>query len=109
MEATLHIGGLVTAGFDQSGRFLLTVSHDGRGVFDTSSWERVARDRNLAYPENGYAIGIGPISDLRIPVAERKDSAELEFRCPDGSLFYYSEGTVTIDPPKAEQGAAANP
>ncbi len=74
MEATLHIGGLVAAGFDPSGRFLLTVSHDGRGVYDTNNWERVARDYDLAYPENGYAIGIDlsqvyvfPLQSVKIP------------------------------------------
>jgi hypothetical protein len=37
------------AGFDASGKFLLTVSHARRGVFTVGSWERVARDSALAY------------------------------------------------------------
>lgn len=40
--AFLNIGGLVAIGFDQSGNYLLTVSHSGRGVFDRYPWNRVA-------------------------------------------------------------------
>lgn len=56
-------------GFDKSGAYLLTVSHSGRGVFSTSTWERVARDYALAYPKAGTAVGIGPIAGEAIPVA----------------------------------------
>jgi hypothetical protein len=43
MPKHLFIGGLVAADFDSTGAYLLTVSHSGRGVFSTDSWERVAR------------------------------------------------------------------
>ena len=33
MKTYLHIGGLVAAGFDPSGAYLLTITHSGRGVF----------------------------------------------------------------------------
>ena len=48
----LHVGGLVAMGFDASGNYLLTISHAGRGVFSTRTWERVARDPELAYPKD---------------------------------------------------------
>jgi hypothetical protein len=35
----LHVGGLVAVAFDETGRYLLTVSHAGRGVFDTATWQ----------------------------------------------------------------------
>ncbi len=57
----LFVGGLVAKGFDATGKYLLTVSHSGRGIFSTDTWERVARDPSLAYPIEGKAIGIGPI------------------------------------------------
>src|SRR5438270_11848300 len=66
----LHVGGLVAVGFDPTARYLLTVSHSGRGVFDTVSWNRVARDVSIAYPENGVVEGIGPIAGQRIKVRE---------------------------------------
>ena len=101
MPIHLHIGGLVAAGFDPSDRFLLTVSHAGRGVFDTATWERVARDSELAYPEHGHAVGIGPIAGVSIPVVERCDTPDVEFVGPDGSLFHYESGTLTVTPPGA--------
>ena len=52
---------VMAAGFDPTGAYLLAVSHSGCGVFATTSWGRVARDSDLAYPENGRAIGIGQI------------------------------------------------
>lgn len=101
MPVHLHIGGLIAAGFDPSGRFLLTVSHDGRGIFDATTWKRVARDPAPAYPENGHAVGIGPIAGLSIPVVERYDVPVLEFVGSDGSLFYYEYGMLTVTPPSA--------
>ena len=98
MTKYLHIGGLVAAGFDPTGAYLLTVSHDGRGVFATASWERVARDSTLAYPKDGHAIGIGPIEGLSIPITEiNYDTGELRFSNPDGTCnFEYESGTLTV-------------
>ena len=56
MRTYLHMGGLVAAGFDPSGAYLLTITHSGRGVFSTQTWERVARNTELAYPE--AALGL---------------------------------------------------
>jgi hypothetical protein len=94
----LHVGGLVAAGFDPTGSYLLTVSHSGRGVFETTAWQRVARDYQLAYPENGHAIGIGPIDGVSVAVREIDYETEhLRFSSPDGKLsFEYEEGTLTI-------------
>jgi len=72
----LHVGGLVVAGFDDTGSYLLTISHSGRGVFAAETWGRVARNYNLAYPENGVGIGIGPIDGQQIPVTEMDYAAE---------------------------------
>ena len=98
MTKHLCIGGLVAAGLDPTGAYLLTISHAGRGVFSTKSWERVARDPQLAYPEGGRGIGIGPIDGVSIPVNEIDYETEnLTFSSPDGKLrFEYEEGTLTI-------------
>ena len=77
---------------------MLTISHSGRGVYQTGTWDRFARDIELAYPENGFGIGIGPIADLQVPVTEiNYETGGLELHTPD-KLFniHYSEGTVTI-------------
>ena len=98
MPKHLFIGGLVAAGFDSTGAYLLTVSHSGRGVFSTGSWERVARDTQLAYPKTGVAHGIGPIEGVPVPVQEIDyDTGQLRFSSPDGRLsFEYEDGTLTI-------------
>ncbi len=96
MTKHLFVRGLVAAGFDASGKFLLTVSHAGRGVFTVGTWERVARDTALAYPEDGYAIGIGPIEGQKIKVKEGYEGV-LELTSPDGLFnLSYEEGTITI-------------
>jgi hypothetical protein len=68
MQSYLHIGGLVAVGFDSAGEYLLVITHSGRGLFDTKTWTRVARDASLAYPERETGIGIGPIDGQQIPV-----------------------------------------
>lgn len=86
MKGNIAIGGLVAAGFDPTSRFLLTVTHSGRGVFLMPTWERVARDYELAYPEGGNAIGIGPIAGMVIPVVEFDSDHDAILISPDGRI-----------------------
>ena len=99
MPIYLDVGGLVAAGLDPSGSFLLVVSHSGRGVFAAGSWERAARDPHLAYPEAGVAVDIGPIAGIPVCVAETDDRGELCLFSPNGAFgLHYCEGTITITP-----------
>ena len=93
-------------GFDATGRFLLTVTHSGRGVFAVGSWERVARDPKLAYPDAGKAIGIGPIDGQVIEVQERDERRDrIAMHSPDGRFYLIGESEgITI----SEQDGAAN-
>jgi hypothetical protein len=96
----LLVGGLVALGFDATGKYLLTVSHTGRGVFSTDTWERVARDPEVVYPTNDRSIGIGPINGQSINVVHRDERRErIEVLSPDGIHFLIgvSDG-VTITP-----------
>lgn len=98
MTTCLNIGGLVAAGFDNSGKYLLTISHSGRGVFEADTWSCVARDHELAYPVAGCAIGIGPLAGQSISVVEKDYQAdELRLISP-GGLFdlFYECGTLSI-------------
>jgi hypothetical protein len=106
MKKHLFIGGLVAAGFDPSGRYLLTVSHAGRGVFSVGNWQRVARDSELAYPEGGHAVGIGPMEGMVVPISELNyDTGQLHFASPDGKYsFEYEAGTITVTEIAAQQG-----
>ncbi|MBI2950071.1 MAG: hypothetical protein HYY23_20755 [Verrucomicrobia bacterium] len=94
----LFVGGLVAMGFDATGKYLLTVSHSGRGVFSSATWERVARDPALAYPTDGKVLGIGPIEGQVVGVMERDESRDrIELQSPDGKhhLIGESDG-ITI-------------
>ena len=85
-------------GFDATGKYLLTVSHSGRGVFSADTWKRVARDSALVYPTDGKALGIGPIEGQVIGVMERDESRDrIELQSPDGKhhLIGESDG-ITI-------------
>lgn len=94
----LSVGGLVAMGFDPSGDYLLTISHSGRGVFSTHTWERVSRDRALAYPIDGHGIGIGPIAGVSVAVREIEwDTENLTLTSADGSVsLVYDGGTITM-------------
>ena len=94
----LHVGGVTAMGFDPTGEYLLVISHSGRGVFSTKTWERIARDTELAYPEHGRGVGIGPIDGTSVEITEQNyDTEELHVATPDG-LFRldYDSGTITI-------------
>ena len=97
--AQLHVGGLVAVGVDPSGGYLLTVSHSGRGVFDTTTWQRVARDIELAYPVDGKAVGIGPLAGQILDVTEIDYDTSTLTDAPVGKAFVvsYEEGVVTVD------------
>ena len=98
MKRHLNIGGLVAAGFDTSGEYLLAVSHSGRGVFSTQTWERVSRDNEISYPENGVAIGIGPIEGQPIAVAEiDHQTGKLDLISRDQRFSLgYNEGMIEV-------------
>ena len=96
----LHIGGLVAIGFDPSGSYLLAISHSGRGVFSTQTWELIERDSELAYPWDGFGLGIGPINGQLIPVTEiNYDNGCLVTNTPDGRFkLEYHEGMIAVVP-----------
>ncbi|MCL2348360.1 MAG: hypothetical protein FWC50_08875 [Planctomycetaceae bacterium] len=70
------VGGLVEVGFSESSEYLLAITHDGRGLFDCSTGEKIARDYS---PLDGSAAwhdstrlrakGIGPVSEEWIPLS----------------------------------------
>src|SRR5262245_15435938 len=91
----LHVGGLIAVGFDPAEEYLLVISHSGRGVFSTHKWERVARDSEPAYPENGLGVGIGPIAGAKIPVTEMywENEGERQVRSPSGKIELLCESS----------------
>ena len=94
----LHVGGLVAAGFDASGMYLLAISHNGRGVFDTRTWQRVARDDSKAYPLAGVGLGIGPIEGQRVTVSSVDfETGTLTIQHPvENVSISYEAGMITV-------------
>jgi hypothetical protein len=94
MGRYLHIGGVVAVGFDPSGDYMLVITHSGRGVFSTRTWERVARSIALAYPVAGVGIGIGPIDGQAIPITEMNyDTGEMRVAGPDARFVLECESS----------------
>jgi hypothetical protein len=60
-------------GFGPSSELLLVTSHQGRGVFDCVTGQRVSRDAELDYsiedPQRLVATGIGPLAGQEIRMA----------------------------------------
>ena len=110
MTRYLHIGGVVAVGFDPSGEYLLVITHSGRGVFSNRTWERVARSTELAYPEGGVGVGIGPIEGQAIAVTEMNyDTGEMRVVSLDGRFVLECESSgIAVQAPDAEPGAAAD-
>lgn len=94
MERYLHIGGVVAVGFDATGEYLLVITHSGRGVFSTRTWERVARNTDLAYPSGGVGVGIGPIAGQAIPVSEMAyEAGHMRAVSADGRIVLVCESS----------------
>jgi hypothetical protein len=111
MERYLHIGGIVAVGFDSTGEYLLVITHSGRGVFSTRTWERVARSTELAYPTDRVGVGIGPIDGRAIPVTEMDHEAgHMRAVSPDGRILLECDGSgIAVQAPDPEPGAAHVP
>ena len=93
MPQGVHIGGLVAVAFDPTGEYLLAISHSGRGVFSTRTWERLARDYEPAYPINGKSTGIGPIQGAEFDVVPLESDTAAYATSPDGLLEVHCESS----------------
>lgn len=70
---TYFVGGLEFVGFDRVGRYLLIVSSSGRGLFDCSTGEKVARDSDClgTWLDDAHleCKGMGPIAEQTVKLA----------------------------------------
>ena len=62
------------------------------------TWQCVARDLTVVYPDAGCAIGISPIAGEKIPIKElNDDTGELRFNSQGGDVsLFYESGTLTV-------------
>jgi hypothetical protein len=97
------IGGLTDVGFSDDDSLLLALTHAGRGVFDTRTGHRVARDRldDWSYfdEETGSAEGIGPLGGQRIAVAGMMSRRQLPLLSHSSWSIRVSDGQVNLDNP----------
>ena len=70
---TWAVGGLIQVGYAEDSDLLLVLSHQGRGVFDCKTAEKVARDYDDMYeqfnPTKFTATGFGPLGGQAIRMA----------------------------------------
>lgn len=94
---TSSVGGIHSAGLDQDGRYLLLISHSGRGLLDCNTGEKIARD----YDEDEgrwldrqklVAQGIGPLEGAEIAIAGRFIGGGLAASTRDG--WYVNKTTL---------------
>lgn len=73
LNKTFMVGGLIGVGFGANDRYLLVISHDGRGIIDCETLEKVGRDPDSSYEwldeSSLNAEGIGPLEGEIVPVA----------------------------------------
>ncbi len=66
----ISVGGLINIGFISNSDFLIVVSHNGRGIFDCSNGEKLARDYaeilNVFDDETGIVDGFDFLSGQKI-------------------------------------------
>src|SRR5256885_4598144 len=67
---SLIVGGTTSVGIDPSSRYLLIVSHSGRGLFELCDGKRIARDTEVFGPwyYGAECDGFGPLSGTKIPI-----------------------------------------
>jgi hypothetical protein len=74
LQHSFAVGGLIAAGFSADSRYLVLVSHSGRGVVDLATMSLVGRDReepSAAWfdPCRLQAEGIGPLAGQQVAIA----------------------------------------
>jgi hypothetical protein len=110
--ADMAIGGLTEVGFVPGTALLLVVSHQGRGLVDLVTGERVARDRaetgNWFDAARPAALGIGPVSGRWIEVAGLA-GGRLRVTTADGWRARLAEHGVALSGPSGETMAIGEP
>ncbi|MBN1499383.1 MAG: hypothetical protein JW982_04480 [Spirochaetes bacterium] len=85
------IGGLVAIGFDSNEKYLLLVTHTGRGLFEIESMNRIARDYEVIYPNNSKIEGIGILQEKIIKVYEFDFNNKLEVYTKSNKYKFVAE------------------
>lgn len=104
--AVLAVGGLTEVGFAPGSDHLLVVSHQGRGLLDCRTGERVARDDDEGFgwfdSARRVARAIGPLAGLEIEVAGLSGGV-LPTATPDGWRAEAVAGGVVLTGPGGDR------
>jgi hypothetical protein len=100
--AVVAVGGLIEVGFDETCRLLLVASHQGRGLIDCPSGERIARDGDESYSwldaSGPTLLGVGPLQGQSIQVAGLSGGS-LATSTPDGWRAQHSTTGIRVSGP----------
>src|SRR4051812_15674340 len=97
----LAVGGLWAVGFGPGSDVLLVLSVNGRGAFDCSTAQRVARDRDVGDfdPATETVTGIGPLAGTRVPLCGTGGGVETQRTLPLSSEDGWSITVVSRTSP----------
>ena len=108
----MRTGGFFAIGFGENTDLALVSTHDGRGLIDCETGTRIARDYDLAYPDEDTLVleGIGALAGKMVSVAG-EDGGELPKTTDDGwrlegTLANNSEDVISLLPPTPDMGNA---
>ena len=90
------MGGLVALTFDENEQYLFVCSHSGRGIYDLATGERISRDYEVIYPQNGSIDGIGPLNRINLQVSEYDFENQLIVLSPSGKYRALGESDNII-------------
>ncbi|MBN1500582.1 MAG: hypothetical protein JW982_10515 [Spirochaetes bacterium] len=87
----IPIGGLVAIGFDSNEKYLLLITHSGRGLFEIKTMNKIARDYEVMYPNNSEIKGIGILQEEIIKVYEFEFNNKLEIYTKSNKYKFVAE------------------
>jgi hypothetical protein len=70
LQKRIIAGGVTAVGIDPSSKYLVVVSHSGRGIFRLSDGSRVARDKEIfgKWYHGAECDGFGPLHGVKVPI-----------------------------------------
>ena len=104
---TIAIGGLLNVGFIPNSTFLITVSHNGRGIFDCLNGERITRDYENVWEffddKTGEVIGFDVFTGFKIPTHGLFGDDNLTKTTKDGWKLESHENNILLISPNTSQ------
>lgn len=81
-------GGFVAIAIDESESTIFIVTHSGRGIVNYATGEKIERDPDVIYPEDGKIPGFGMFGNELIDVFEYDFENDLVITSPSGQFKF---------------------